>query len=122
MRFHTQNLLEFIHTFTHLECIILKENRFYSSDKVKEAFKSLVSIKKIAIIAEKHFEDFVGSKIVESLEFTQTRSWFVNWKFLSSLERLRELCIKSDIEPGRPFFEFLKLDRLELLSISNRKG
>ena len=121
LRVNTQNLLEFIHTLPHLECIILKENRFFLCDKVQKAFKSLVPIKKMAITVEKHFEDFIGSKIVESLEFTQTRSWFVNWKFLSSLERLRELCIKSDIEPGRPFFEFLKLDRLELLSISNRK-
>ena len=44
---------------------------------------------------------------------------FVNWSFISSLERLCELSINSQFEPVEPFFDFLKLDRLEKLSISN---
>lgn len=115
-----EDLLGFLLAVPHLECIIFDQYGSNFSIELKNALKSLVSLKKISIIVEERVEDFIGSKIVEDLEFEQTKSRLVNWSFISSLEQLRKLCIGCDFKPKEPFFDFLKLDRLEMLSIFNR--
>ena len=112
--------VSFFYAVPNLECIVFDKYGFQLCNELKIAFKSLVSLKKIFITVEERFEDFIGSKIVEHLDFYQTNSQFVNWNFISTLERLRKLRIRSEFEPEKPFFDFLKLDRLELLSIENR--
>lgn len=93
-----ENLLEFLKALPNLECLIL-DDEFEPTDELKRAFKSLSRLKKIDFKVKDRIENYIDSKVVETLHFQQASSSLVNWNFISSLERLKRLVVSNDFKP-----------------------
>lgn len=117
--FNNRPSLHFLQTHKNLECSAVNHpNAYESISEIAAAYKAMKNLKKFTHSSQP-IQNFIGSRVLESLKF-ETNSFFrPNCAFIKTLKKLVHLEIQNSFNPNADFWEFLELDRLESLMIAN---
>lgn len=115
---NSREFLNFLNAHADLECFSGFDTvKFQSLPPILSAFKAMKSLKRLNCCINVPLEDFIGSTVLEHLSIGLYNRLNPNWNFIKSLERLNHLEITSSFTPDDEFWDFLRLDRLDSLSI-----
>lgn len=111
-----QKLLAFLKNYPNLEGFDQGSQYSTEQDELAEAFKSLKHLKCLHLMPTGPIQNYIGSEKIEELALDLPEFDKVDWSCLVGLKNLVNLRLWGEFNPSVEFFDYLKLDRLELLS------
>ena len=113
-------LLRFMKNYPKLQGFKDNSDSFLYGGNVLQEFKLLKHLKYLYLYRVDPIQEYIGSENIEHLFLNHTFVDEIDWNYVASVKKLRVLSFRSIYNPPGEFFEYLRSDHLESLTLRLR--